>query len=82
MGFVAPVVKGIGKLLGFEKPQMPQLPAPPASPDYNKIQADETQALLKKNQNRTKTILTNPLGVTPDQQSGNVNIQRKKLLGE
>lgn len=61
---------------------MPQLPAPPAAPDYSKIQADETQALLKKNQSRTKTILTNPLGVTPGQQSGNVSIQRKKLLGE
>jgi hypothetical protein len=51
--------------------------APNAPQNYSAIAAQETSNALRRSQARTKTILTNPLGVS----DSGANIQRKTLLG-
>ena len=51
--------------------------APNAPQNYSTIAAQESQNALRRSQAATKTILTNPLGVS----GSGANIQRKTLLG-
>lgn len=51
--------------------------SPNAPQNYSAIAAQETTNALRRSQARTKTILTNPLGVS----DSGTNIQRKTLLG-
>lgn len=51
--------------------------SPTAPQNYSAIVAQETKNALKRSQAATKTILTNPLGVS----GSGANIQRKTLLG-
>ena len=59
--------------------QQQQLPShqQPPPPNYTAIQAQETQNILRANQKRTKTILTNPLGETTG-----FTAQKKQLVGK
>lgn len=56
---------------------LPTLQQAPRVPDYTAIDAAEKTQILRANQKRTKTILTNPLGET----TGGV-IQKKQLVGK
>lgn len=53
------------------------LTSPNAPQNYSAIAAQETTNALRRSQAKTKTILTNPLGVS----DSGTNIQRKTLLG-
>ena len=57
--------------------QLPSPQQPPPAPNYTAIQAQETQNILRANQKRTKTILTNPLGETTG-----FTAQKKQLVGK
>ena len=76
-GIYSTVKAAGGTKMGASPSVIPQLQQAPRVPEIAKIQVDETQNILRANQKRTKTILTNPLGET-----NTGIIQKKQLVGK
>lgn len=72
---VAGIVRGASG--GGPAPSMPKLQEAPRVPDYAAIQSAEKLNIVRSAQNRTRTVLTNPMGDT----SGAV-IKAKQLVGK
>lgn len=82
---IAPIVTAASGVAGIASAfkqmsaqnNIPSLMSSPIAPSYTSIQAQETQNILKANQKRTKTILTNPLSETEG-----AGVQRKALVAK
>lgn len=71
-------ISGIISATSQSRPKMPSLQPTPPVPDITANQVASTDAILRANQARTKTILSSPLGKN-DSSSG--MLVKKKLLG-
>lgn len=60
-----------------QETQAPVVQAPPPTPNYTQVQDTERTSILRANANRTKKILTNPMGETQG-----APLQRKQLVGK
>lgn len=70
-------IKGANAGSQRQETQAPIIQAPPKTPDYNQIQTDERQNILRANKSKTRTILTSPLGETQGAAFG-----KKQLVGK